>query len=77
MAGDTHGAEEVQVAQATQDDEREQAQKEQPQMSGADWERAVAERDERIAALVQQVADAAKSAEIADALRSEIAELKA
>lgn len=42
-----------------------------------DWEKAIAERDERIAALEQQVADAAKSAEAADALRGEIAELKA
>ena len=74
MAGDQHGAEE---AQASQDDRREQAQEEQPQMSGTDWEKAIAERDERIAALEQQVADAAKSAETADALRGEIAELKA
>ena len=37
----------------------------------------IAERDERIAALEQQVADAAKNAEAAEALRSEIAELKA
>lgn len=77
MAGDAHGAEEAQVAQASQDDGREQTQEEQPQMSGVDWEKAIAERDEKIATLEQQVADAAKSAETADALRSEIAELKA
>lgn len=38
--------------------------------------KAIAERDERIAALEQQVADTAKTAETADALRSEVAELK-
>ena len=42
-----------------------------------DWEKAIAERDEKIAALEQQVADAAKNAEAAEALRGEIAELKA
>ena len=42
-AGDQHGAEEAQVAQTTQDDGHKQAQEEQPQMSGADWEKAVAE----------------------------------
>lgn len=46
-------------------------------MSGVDWEKAIAERDERIAALEQQVADAAKNAEAAEVLRGEIAELKA
>lgn len=46
-------------------------------MSGTDWEKAVAERDEKIAALEAQVAKAAKNAETAEQLRSEIAELKA
>ena len=46
-------------------------------MSGVDWEKAIAERDEKIAALEQQVADAAKNAEAAEALRGKIAELKA
>ncbi len=46
-------------------------------MSGTDWEKAVAERDEKIAALEAQVAEAAKRVETADALRNEIAELKA
>lgn len=45
-------------------------------MSGVDWERAIAERDERIAALERQVADASKNAETAEALRGKIAELK-
>lgn len=77
MAGDQHGAEEAQIAQAQEDDGREQATQEQPQMSGKEWGKAIAERDERIAALEQQAADAAKTAETADALRSEVAELKA
>lgn len=46
-------------------------------MSGSDWEKAVAERDEKIAALEAQVAEAAKNAETAEKLRGEIAELKA
>ncbi|WP_417055619.1 hypothetical protein [Ellagibacter isourolithinifaciens] len=46
-------------------------------MSGKDWEKAVSERDERIAALEAQVAEAAKNAETAERLRGEIAELKA
>lgn len=46
-------------------------------MSGTDWEKAVAERDEKIASLEAQVAEAAKNAETAKQLRGEIAELKA
>lgn len=46
-------------------------------MSGTDWEKAVAERDEKIAMLGAQVAEAAKNAETAEQLRGEIAELKA
>ena len=37
---------------------------------------AVAERDEKIAALEEQVAEASKNAETAEQLRGEIAELK-
>ena len=77
MAGDAHGAETQEEPQAAQDLGREQAQENEPQVSGVDWEKAIAERDERIAALEQQVADAAKNAEAAEALRGEIAELKA
>ena len=77
MAGDAHGAETQEVAQATQDDGREQAQEEQPQMSGVDWEKAIAECDERIAALEQQVADATKSVETAEKLSAQIDELRA
>ena len=77
MAGDNHGIEETQDVQAQEDLEHEQAAQVKPQVNGTDWEKAIAERDERIAALERQVADAAKSAEAADALRAEIAELKA
>ena len=77
MAGDAHGAETQEEPQAQEDLGHEQAQEEQPQVSDADWEKAIAERNEKIAALEQQVADAAKNAESAEALRGEIAELKA
>ena len=42
----------------------------------ADYEKAIGERDARIAELEAQVAEAAKSAETADELRARIAELK-
>lgn len=77
MAGDAHGDETQEVAQTTQDNGHEQAQEDQPQVSDTDWEKAVTERDEKIAALEAQVAEAAKNAETAERLRSEIAELKA
>lgn len=41
-----------------------------------DWEKAIAERDERIVALEQQVADASKSVEAAEKLSAEIDELR-
>ncbi|MBQ3300825.1 MAG: hypothetical protein IJH04_01495 [Eggerthellaceae bacterium] len=77
MAGDAHGDKTQEVAEIAQNDGREQAAQEQPQMSGKDWEAAIAERDGRIAELEQQVADAAKNAEAAEQLRNQIAELKA
>ena len=77
MAGDAHGAETQAVAKTAQDDEKQQAAQEQPQVSGSDWEKAVAERDEKIAVLETQVAEAARNAETAEQLRGEIAELKA
>lgn len=77
MAGDAHGATTQEEPQAPQNDGQQQAAQEQPQVSGKDWEKAIAERDGRIAELEQQVADAAKNAETAEALRSQIAELKA
>ena len=76
MAGDNHGAETQEEPQAQEDLGREQAQEEQPQVSGVDWEKAIAERDEKIAALEQQVADAAKSVEAAEKLSAEIDELR-
>ena len=76
MAGDNHGIKKTQDAQA-QEDLGQQAAQEQPQVSGTNWEKAVAERDEKIAALEAQVAEAAKNAETAEQLRGEIAELKA
>ena len=77
MAGDAHGDKAQEITQAAQDNGHEQTQEDQPQVSGTDWEKAVAERDEKIAALEAQVAEAAKNAETAEQLRGEIAELKA
>ena len=77
MAGDAHGDKTQEEPQAAQDNEYEQTQKNQPQVSGTDWERAIAERDEKIASLEAQVAKAAKNAETAERLHGEIAELKA
>ena len=75
MEADINGIEEAQVTQAP-DDGGQQAQ-EDVQVEGMDWQSAIKERDGRIAELEAQVAEAAKSAEAADALRGEIAELKA
>lgn len=69
MADDNHGDKTQEKPQTAQDDRREQAKEEQPQVSGTDWEKAVAERDEKIAALEAQVAEAAKNAETAEQLR--------
>lgn len=77
MAGDVHGDKTREEPQAAQNNGREQAAQEQPQMSGVDWEKAIAERNGRISKLEAQVAEAAKSAETADKLRSQIADLKA
>ncbi|MBR3315597.1 MAG: hypothetical protein IKG18_15830 [Atopobiaceae bacterium] len=75
MADDEHGIEETKVAQAPQDGSQ-QAQ-EDVQVEGMDWQSAIKERDGRIAELEAQVAEASKTAEAAEALRGEIAELKA
>ena len=77
MTGDAHGAETQEEPQAQEDLGQQQTAQEQPQVSGTDWEKAVAERDEKIAALEAQVAEAARNAETAEQLRGEIAELKA
>lgn len=83
MAGDKHGAEETQEQEAAQKHGNEQTAQGQQAVTvnngsaGADYEKAIAERDTRIAKLEGQVADAAKNAETAKALRDETAELKA
>ena len=61
MVGDNHGIGETQVTQTAQDDGQQQAAQEQPQVSGKDWEKAVAERDEKITAFEAQVAEAASA----------------
>lgn len=75
MASNTHGIEETEVAQATQGGD--QQTQEDVQIDEMDWQFVIKERDGRIAELEAQVAEAAKSAETADVLRNEIAELKA
>lgn len=77
MAGDAHGDKTQEEPQAQEDLGQQQAAQERPQVSGTDWEKAVAERDEKIAALEAQVAEAARNAETAEQLRNQIAELKA
>ncbi|WP_273382724.1 hypothetical protein [Enorma phocaeensis] len=76
-AGDNHGDKTQEEPQAQEDLGQQQAAQDKPQVSGKDWGKAVAERDEKIAALEAQVAEAAKNAEAAERLRGEIAELKA
>ena len=77
MASDNHGDKTKEGPQAQEEHGRQQAVQDQSQVSGTDWEKAVAERDERIATLEAQVAEAAKNAETAEQLRNQIAELKA
>ena len=61
MADDAHGDKTQEEPQAQEDLGQQQATQDQPQVSGTDWEKAVAERDEKIAALEAQVAKAAKT----------------
>ena len=85
MDGETNGGQEA--AQGAQDQAQQQGQGQQETQqgqqevtggnSGADYEKQIAERDEKIASLEAQVAEAAKNAETAEQLRGEIAELKA
>ncbi len=77
MAGDAHGDKTQEESQTQENLGQQQAAQGQQQVSGADWEKAVAERDEKIAALEAQVAEAARNAETAEQLRNQIAELKA
>ena len=79
MDGETNGSQ--QEAQGTQGQEGQQQETQgQQEMTGgdtSDYEKQIAERDEKIASLEAQVAEAAKNAETAEQLRGEIAELKA
>ena len=80
MDGETNGSQ--QEAQGTQGQEGQQQETQGQQevtgsSSGIDYEKQIAERDEKIASLEAQVAEAAKGAETAEQLRGEIAELKA
>lgn len=84
MDGETNGGQEA--TQGAQDQAQQQGQEHQEtqqqgqsQVGGdaSDYEKQIAERDEKIASLEAQVAEAAKNAETAEQLRGEIAELKA
>ncbi len=80
MDGETNGSQ--QEAQGTQGQESQQQETQgQQEVTGGntapDYEKQIAERDEKIASLEAQVAEAAKNAETAEQLRGEIAELKA
>lgn len=81
MDGETNGSQEAtQGAQdqaQQQDQEQQETQQGQSQVATPDYEKQIAERDEKIASLEAQVAEAAKNAETAEQLRGEIAELKA
>ena len=80
MDGETNGSQ--QEAQGTQGQEGQQQETQSQQEvtggnAGTDYEKRIAERDEKIASLEAQVAEAVKNAETAEQLRGEIAELKA
>ena len=83
MDGETNGGQEA--TQGARDHAQQQGQEQQETQQGqsqvggseTDYERQIAERDEKIASLETQVAEAAKNAETAEQLRGEIAELKA
>ena len=82
MDGETNGGQEAtqgaQDASQQQGQEQQETQQGQSQVGGSetDYEKQIAERDEKIASLEAQVAEAAKNAETAEQLRGEIAELK-
>lgn len=78
MDGEHDGRQEGTQAQEEQEPQQDQ-QEASAQVEGGnapDFEKAIAERDEKIAALEAQIAEAAKSAEQAEKLSREIAELK-
>ena len=60
-----------------QEDSKEQVLGGTSERDAADYEKAISERDARIAELEKQVGDAAKSAEVAKSLTAQIEELKA
>lgn len=79
MAGENHGAGTMQEQEAAQELGGEQTAQEQQEMTaagGIDYEKQIAERNEKIAALEAQVAEAVKNVETAEQLRGEIASLK-
>lgn len=77
MDGETNGGQEA--TQGAQDQTQQQGQEQQETQqqgrsqvdSTSDHEKQIAERDEKIASLEAQVAEAAKSAETAEQLRAE------
>lgn len=85
MDGETNGGQEA--TQGAQDQAQQQGKGQQETQqsqqevtggnAGTDYEKQIAERDEKITSLEAQVAEAAKNAEMAEQLRGEIAELKA
>lgn len=77
MDGEVDGAQEAaQGAQEQGGEGREQEAPPQVGEEGGGYEAQIAERDGRIAELEAQIAEAAKTAEAAEALRGEIADLK-
>ncbi|MBR2804302.1 MAG: hypothetical protein IKE20_04055 [Eggerthellaceae bacterium] len=73
----TQGSENTPQQQGQEQQETQQQGQSQVGGDATDYEKQIAERDEKIASLEAQVAEAAKNAETAEQLRSEIAELKA
>ncbi len=80
MDGETNGSQETTQSAENQAQEQQQEGTQGTQEvtgnSDTDWEKQIADRDARIAELEGQVAEAARNAETAEALRGEIAELK-
>lgn len=82
MDGETNGGQEA--TQGAQDASQQQGQEQQETQQGqsqvdnsSDYEKQIVERDEKIASLEAQVAEAARNAETAEQLRGEIVDLKA
>ncbi len=80
MDGETNGGQEAtqgaeNSSQQQGQEQQETQQQGQSQVETPDYEKQIAERDEKIASLEAQVAEAAKNAETAEQLRGEIAGL--